>query len=205
MTAPLDDATTAQLQRFADVLATDGVTRGLIGPREVGRLWDRHLMNCAVAADAVSRETTVIDVGSGAGLPGIVWAIARPDLQVMCVEPLLRRANFLTEVVETLGLGNRVQVHRGRAEEFAGRLQAPVVTARAVAPLHRLIAWTMPLVEPGGELLALKGAAAETEVQEAAEEIARWGGAQVEVSEWGRGIVDPPTRVVRVRKSTTWR
>lgn len=201
----LDEATTAQLERFAAVLATDGVARGLIGPREVERLWERHLLNCAVAVDAVPRETSVIDVGSGAGLPGLVWAIVRPDLTVTCVEPLLRRATFLTEVATQLGLTDRVQVRRGRAEELAGDLQAPVVTARAVAPLDKLVTWTMPLVTPGGELLALKGAGAEQEVAQATATIARWGGEQVEISEWGSGIVDPPTRVVRIKKSATWR
>lgn len=201
----LDEATTEQLGRFAGVLATDGVARGLIGPREVDRLWDRHLLNCAVAVDAVPRETSVIDVGSGAGLPGLVWAIVRPDLLVTCVEPLLRRATFLTEVVERLNLTDRVQVRRGRAEELSGDLQAPVVTARAVAPLDKLVSWTMPLVVPGGELLALKGAGAEQEVTDARAAIARWGGEQVEISEWGSGIVNPPTRVVRIKKSATWR
>ena len=154
----------SQLVAFTEILSTDGVERGLIGPREVDRLWDRHILNCAVAATAVSRETTVVDVGSGAGLPGIVWAIVRPDLEVICVEPLLRRVNFLTETITRLDLTNRVQVRRGRAEDLAGEIQAPVVTARAVAPLERLVGWTMPLVAPGGELLALKGAAAEAEV-----------------------------------------
>ena len=195
----------SQLVAFTEILSTDGVERGLIGPREVDRLWDRHILNCAVAATAVSRETAVVDVGSGAGLPGIVWAIVRPDLEVICVEPLLRRANFLAETITRLDLTNRVQVRRGRAEDLAGEIQAPVVTARAVAPLERLVGWTMPLVAPGGELLALKGAAAEAEVAAAEKTIARMGGDRVEVSEWGHGMVDPPTRVVRIHKSTTWR
>ena len=195
----------SQLVAFTEILSTDGVERGLIGPREVDRLWDRHILNCAVAAAAVSRETTVVDVGSGAGLPGIVWAIVRPDLEVICVEPLLRRVNFLTEAITRLDLTNQVQVLRGRAEDLAGEIQAPVVTARAVAPLERLVGWTMPLVAPGGELLALKGAAAEAEVAAAEKTIARMGGDRVEVSEWGHGMVDPPTRVVRIHKSNTWR
>jgi 16S rRNA (guanine527-N7)-methyltransferase len=134
-----------------------------------------------------------------------VWAIVRPDLEVICVEPLLRRVNFLTEAITRLNLTNRVQVRRGRAEDLAGEIQAPVVTARAVAPLERLVGWTMPLVAPGGELLALKGAAAEAEVAAAEKTIARMGGDRVEVSEWGHGMVDPPTRVVRIHKSNTWR
>ena len=145
-------------RRFVVHLATSGVERGLIGPREVPRLWNRHVLNCAVLGELVPQGVRVVDVGSGAGLPGIALAIARPDLQVVLVEPLERRTTWLDEVVADLGLG--VRVLRARAEEVAGTERAAVVTARAVAPLDKLARWTLPLVQPGGELLAIKGRSA---------------------------------------------
>ena len=195
------------MTHYAALLASAGVERGLIGPREVPRLWDRHLLNCAVAVPLVPADADVIDVGSGAGLPGIVWAIARPDLRVTCLEPLQRRATFLEEVVTALDLADRVHVVRARAEDIVrGRgpvtsLRARVVTARAVAPLERLAGWTVPLVQPGGELLALKGRSAAEEVQASATVLERLGIASVEVVECGFGVVDPPTTVVRAVKS----
>jgi 16S rRNA (guanine527-N7)-methyltransferase len=152
------------LERYAALLATAGVERGIIGPREVPRIWERHLVNCAVVAEPggpVPLGASVIDVGSGGGLPGLVWAICRPDLSVVLLEPLLRRTTFLAEAVAELGLGN-VEVARGRAEEYGG--SAEIVTARAVAPLGRLAAWCLPLVRPGGALLALKGASVAEEI-----------------------------------------
>ncbi len=195
----------AALLAYRELLASAGVERGLIGPREVDRLWERHLLNCAVVVGIVPRGTSVLDIGSGAGLPGLVWAIIRDDLQVTLLEPLLRRSVFLTEAIAQLDLQDRVQVVRGRAEEQIGRLQFPITTARAVAPLSRLVRWALPLTQPGGELLALKGSSAEVEIQEAAPELQRWGGHEVVVEEFGHGIVDPPTRIVRVRKSPDWR
>lgn len=130
--------------RYAELLADAGVKRGLIGPREVPRLWERHLLNCAVLSEVVPEGVTVCDVGSGAGLPGIPLALVRPDLKITLLEPLLRRTNFLQEVVELLGL-DHVTVVRGRAEEVLGTLQpVHVVTARAVAPLDRLAGWGVP-------------------------------------------------------------
>jgi len=122
---------------YAEALATDGVTRGLIGPREVPRLWERHLLNCAVVAEAIPDGSEVCDIGSGAGLPGLVLSIRRPDLRVTLVEPLLRRTTFLTEVAERLDLTN-VEVVRDRAEALHGSRECSVVTSRAVAPLPRL-------------------------------------------------------------------
>jgi 16S rRNA (guanine527-N7)-methyltransferase len=202
-----DAAQRERMTHYATLLASAGVERGLIGPREVPRLWDRHLLNCAVAVPLVPVDADVIDVGSGAGLPGIVWAIARPDLRVTCLEPLQRRATFLEEVVTAIDLGDRVQVVRARAEDIVrGRgpvtsLRARVVTARAVAPLERLAGWTVPLVQPGGELLALKGRSAAEEVHASATVLERLGIARVEVVECGLGVVDPPTTVVRAVKS----
>jgi 16S rRNA (guanine527-N7)-methyltransferase len=184
--------------RYADLLATDGVLRGLIGPREAPRLWDRHLLNCAVLAEAVPREATVVDVGSGAGLPGLVLAIARPDVRVTLVEPLLRRTRFLDEVVASLGLDDQVEVRRGRAEELAGADRFAVVTARAVAPLARLLDWCMPLVAPDGVLLAMKGSGAADEVAAAAARLDALGCAPPELLDLGRDVLAEPVCVVRV-------
>jgi 16S rRNA (guanine527-N7)-methyltransferase len=191
------------LGRYADLLATDGVVRGLIGPREVARLWSRHLANCAVLEELVPAGSHVADVGSGAGLPGLPLAIVRPDLRLVLVEPLLRRATFLTEAVEALGLHDRVEVLRGRAEEQ--RLAVDVVTARAVAPLDRLAGWTLPLARVGGTLLALKGEGATDEVRASQTALERLGGGNAEVLTCGAGIVDPPTTVVRVVRLTAGR
>ena len=196
------------LSRYAELLATAGVERGLIGPREVPRLWDRHLLNCAVAVPLVPEGASVIDVGSGAGLPGIVWGIVRPDIVVTCLEPLQRRATFLEEVVAELELIGRVQVVRARAEDIVrGRgpvtsLRARIVTARAVAPLERLAGWTVPLVQPGGELLALKGRSAGDEVEASRSVLERLGIVSVEIVECGEGVVDPLTTVVRAAKAS---
>ena len=152
-------------ERFAELLATAGVERGLIGPREAPRLWDRHLLNCAMLAEAVPPGVSVADLGSGAGLPGLVLAIARPDLRMTLVEPLERRTTFLEEVVAELALP--VEVVRGRAEALHGVRVFDVVTSRALAPLDRLLAWSMPLVAPEGVMLAMKGRSLEEEIRAA--------------------------------------
>jgi 16S rRNA (guanine527-N7)-methyltransferase len=184
-------------ERFAELLATEGVVRGLIGPREAPRLWDRHLVNCALVAGEVPRDATVCDVGSGAGLPGLVLAIARPDLTVTLVEPLLRRTTFLEEVAAELGL-DRVEVVRGRADALHGARSFDVVTSRAVAPLGRLLDWSMPLVRPQGALLAMKGSSASDEVEAARPTLERWGCAEPEVRLLGGSDGLSPTVVVRV-------
>lgn len=150
---------------YAELLAGDGVVRGLIGPREVDRLWERHLLNCVLVSSVLPEEASVCDIGSGAGLPGVVLAIARPDLQIALVEPLLRRTSFLQEVVAALDLSG-VEVIRGRAEALHGHRTFDVVTSRAVAPLGRLLEWSMPLVAPPGVMLAMKGSSAVLEVAE---------------------------------------
>lgn len=183
-------------EKYAEFLAGPGVERGLIGPREVERLWDRHLLNCAVMAEVIPAGATVIDIGSGAGLPGIVLSIVRADLSVTLLEPLLRRTVFLQECVELLALRN-VVVRRGRAEEVIGDFQADVATARAVAPLERLAGWALPLLRPGGELLALKGERATAELEEAEPVLKEFGVKGTEVLHVGRGKVDPPATVVR--------
>ncbi|MFM9592578.1 16S rRNA (guanine(527)-N(7))-methyltransferase RsmG [Streptomyces scabiei] len=188
----------ADAVRYAELLAEAGVQRGLIGPREVPRLWERHLLNCAVLSEVVPEGVTVCDVGSGAGLPGIPLALVRQDLKITLLEPLLRRTNFLTEVVELLGL-DHVTVVRGRAEEVLGTLQpVHVVTARAVAPLDRLAAWGIPLLRPYGEMLALKGDTAEEELKSAASALAKLGAVETSVLHVGEGVVDPLSTVVRV-------
>jgi 16S rRNA (guanine527-N7)-methyltransferase len=184
-------------ERFAALLAGPGVERGLIGPREAPRLWERHLLNCAVLGEVVPKNARVCDLGSGAGLPGLVLAIARPDLRITLVEPLLRRTTFLEEVVLDLGLAT-VDVVRARAEELHGSARYDVVTARALAPLDRLLRWSMPLVAPTGALLALKGSSAHDELAGAARELRRLGCAPPEVLTVGTGVVDPQTTVVRV-------
>ncbi|MFE3049365.1 16S rRNA (guanine(527)-N(7))-methyltransferase RsmG [Streptomyces albidoflavus] len=184
--------------RYAELLADAGVRRGLIGPREVPRLWERHLLNCAVLSEAIDEGVSVCDVGSGAGLPGIPLALVRPDLSITLLEPLLRRTTFLTEVVELLGL-EHVTVVRGRAEEVLGKLPpVHVVTARAVAPLERLAGWGVPLLRPYGEMLALKGDTAEEEVKAASAALSKLGAVSTSVVQVGEGIVDPLSTVVRV-------
>ena len=183
-------------EQYADLLAGDGVLRGLIGPREVPRLWARHLLNCAVVAELVPDEATVADIGTGAGLPGLVLAIARPDLRVTLVEPLLRRSTFLEEAVAALGLD--VEVVRARAEELHGERSFAVVTSRAVAPLDRLLSWCLPLAETGGVVLAMKGSSAGAEIESARGGLRRLGGGEPSVHVCGDGILDPPTTVVRV-------
>lgn len=187
----------ALAQRFTAILADTGVSHGLIGPREVPRLWDRHVLNCAVIHPAIDLGQMVIDVGSGAGLPGLALAIARPDLDLHLVEPMLRRTNWLSMAVAELELTN-VTVHRGRAEQFWGGLSAPVVTARAVARLSELARWCLPLVLPGGILLALKGSRAAEELETDRAVLRRMGAVSEVIETFGRGVVDPETTVLRV-------
>ena len=180
---------------YAQLLATDGVVKGLIGPREVPRIWDRHIMNSAVVVSRVPQDATVADIGTGAGLPGLVWAIARPDIHVTLVEPLLRRTVFLDQVVSDLGLDN-VTVLRSRAEDVRGTFD--VVTARAVAALDKLARWCMPLVRPGGVLLAMKGQSAAEEVQTASATLHRLGATSIVVTTYENG--ETPTTVVEVTR-----
>lgn len=182
--------------RYAAILAGDGVLRGLIGPRESDRLWSRHLLNCAVLGELVEAGSFVGDVGSGAGLPGIPLAIARPDLRIELIEPMERRTSFLRDVVAELGLDG-VTVLRSRADD-ARRDTYDVVTARAVAPLIRLVPLALPLARVGGVLLAMKGATAAAELAEAAAGIAAAGGARGVLRTAGVGRVDPPTTIVEI-------
>jgi 16S rRNA (guanine527-N7)-methyltransferase len=188
----------AELARaFFVHLSTTAVTRGLIGPREVPRLWERHLLNCAAVAELVPMEAFLVDVGSGAGLPGIAIAIARPDVSVTLVEPLQRRVTWLEEVVADLGLEN-VTVCRARAEEVRGVIAADVATARAVAALPVLAGWCLPLVRPGGQLLAVKGRTAAEELDASVDELTRLGATGWEIRTCGETALAEPTTVVCV-------
>jgi 16S rRNA (guanine527-N7)-methyltransferase len=187
--------------KFAALLADHGVERGLIGPREVERLWDRHLFNSGVLAELVPQNCRAVDVGSGAGLPGIPLAIARPDLRLTLLEPMARRVAWLQEVVDNLGLD--VEVIRGRAEEPEVRRRlggSDIVTARAVAPLERLAKWCLPLLRPGGQMLALKGASAAEELERDAAAVAKAGGSRQRVASCGAEVLEVPTTVVVVER-----
>ena len=180
---------------YARILATRGVEQGLIGPREVPRLWDRHLLNCAVVAELIgARYRTLVDIGSGAGLPGIVLALVRPELNVTLLEPMERRCRFLSGCVAELGLGNAT-VLRGRAEDVV--LRADVAIARAVAPLDRLAELAVNVVRPGGMVLAIKGRTAADELARARPVLWRLGICSAQVERAGRGKVSPATTVVR--------
>ena len=187
----------AKAELYAELLAGPGVERGLIGPNEVPRLWERHLLNSAAVAGLVPGPCSLVDLGSGAGLPGIVLALLLPDSDVTLLEPALRRTIFLEECVAELGLSN-ARVWRARAEQAAGSLAADVVTARAVAPLDRLAALALGLLKPGGIVLAVKGAQAHAEVRAASEALRRLGVRDVEVLAAGGGEVDPAATVVRL-------
>lgn len=183
--------------QYVDLLATTGVEWGLIGPREKDRLWERHVFNSAAVADLVPSGAYVVDVGSGAGLPGIPLALRRPDLRVTLLEPLLRRATFLTQAVETLGLTDRVEVVRARAEDH--REAYDVVLSRALAPLPRLLGWCLPLAAGDGVVLALKGRSAQDEVDASNRDLVRQRLSAEVVSVRAYAAGDPAT-VVRVRR-----
>lgn len=195
-------------RRYHGLLAGPAIERGLIGPREVERLWDRHLVNCALIAEIFPAGARVVDVGSGAGLPGLVLAIVRPDLHVDLVETLERRAEFLREAVDELRLGEQVRVVRGRAEDASTRSEvgdAEWVTARAVAPLDRLVGWCLPLLRVGGTIAAMKGRQANAEISASSAAIRRAGGSIPVARECGVGRWPEPTTVVLVTRQASAR
>lgn len=193
----------AGARTYAEILTTDGIERGLVGPREAGRIWERHLLNSAVLAPVLPAGSRVVDLGSGAGLPGLPIALARPDLEVVLLEPLLRRTRFLDEVVERLDLGGRVSVYRGRAEGGHRALRPfDVVLSRAVAPMERLVPWSLGLLRPGGQMLALKGDRAERELLAVADRLPGWGAVSGSVELLESELLPGPVRVVRVVRAT---
>lgn len=188
------------MSRYVEHLATTAIEYGLIGPRERETLWTRHVLNCAVLGELVGRDESLIDVGSGAGLPGLVVAIARPDVRTTLVEPLLRRSTWLSDVVADLGMDN-VEVRRDRAESVTD-LQADVVTSRAVARLDKLVGWSAPLVRPGGRIVAIKGETAAAELAENRAALTRLGIGDGRVVQCGAGVVDPPTTAIMLDVET---
>ncbi|PAT07697.1 16S rRNA (guanine(527)-N(7))-methyltransferase RsmG [Corynebacterium hadale] len=183
-------------EQYRESLATVAAQRGFIGPKEVDRLWGRHILNCAVAAEAFAEGARIADIGSGAGLPGIPLAIARPDLDVTLIEPLLKRSTYLGEVTEQLGLDN-VTVIRGRAEEQQ-RGQFDAVTSRAVAPLGKLAGWSLPLAKHGGVMVAMKGASVSEELERDAAQIRKAGGGEATISQVGEGLLEQPTTLITI-------
>lgn len=187
---------------FQHSLATEGVERGLIGPRETPRLWERHILNCAVVADLIDDGATVVDIGTGAGLPAVPIAIARPDLTIRMVEPLLRRTRYIGEVNEELGLG--AVIVRGRAEQSGVVKEAggaDYVTSRAVAPLKKLVPWSLPLVHTGGRMLAIKGSSAPDELERSRADLEHRGAADVKIVRCGEGLLETPTTVVSAQRA----
>lgn len=185
-------------KRYVTHLATSGIERGLLGPREVPRLWSRHVLNCAIIESLMEQDAEVADVGSGAGLPGLCLAIARPDLKLTLIEPLERRCIWLTEVIDDLGLDN-VTVMRGRAEQMVDTINARYVTARAVSALSNLAGLTIPLLHGKGDLIAIKGRSAAEEIDKAQKAIRKLGGTKTEVLTVGEDILEEVTTVVRIK------
>lgn len=179
---------------YADALATTGVRWGLIGPREVDRIWERHILNCAVIGELIPPGVVVVDIGSGAGLPGIPLALARPDLTIHLVEPAQRRVTWLELITTELSLA--VTVVRSRAED--ADVTGDVVTSRALAPVGRLLRWSLPLVREGGRVVALKGQHVADEIAGAAPELAALGDPRVRVHQCGRGILAESATVMTV-------
>lgn len=188
------------INQYVDILLSRGVEHGLLGPREGPRMWSRHILNCAAIAPAFPAESRVADIGSGAGLPGVVLALARPDLRLTLIEPLLRRAEFLQAAVDELALTN-VDVVRARAEELSGARIFDHATARAVAPLARLARWALPLISAGGYLVAMKGSSVDEEIATAAPVLRELKVGAVLVESYTVLGLETPTTVVRIESS----
>lgn len=189
----------ALAERYVEHLCTTGIEHGLLGPREVPRMWSRHVLNCAVLGTVLEAGVNIADVGSGAGLPGLAVAIARPDIEMTLIEPMERRVDWLSAVIADLGLDN-VQVIRARAEEVTDEVMADVVTARAVSALKKLIPLTVPLLDDDGQLLLLKGRSAGEEIEAASKVIKKHRLRTPEVLVLGADLLEEPTTVVRARR-----
>lgn len=189
----------AGLTHFADMIVREGELRGLVGPRELERLWTRHLLNSTAVLDYIPEGASIADVGSGAGFPGLVVAIARPDSRVTLIDSMERRCAWLRDAAGELELAN-VSVRHGRSEEFRGRFLADVVTARAVANLNKLLPWTMPLIKPGGSLVALKGERVNQEIDDAVANLRKYNAQWADVHVVKAFGTDEETRVLEVRK-----
>lgn len=187
----------ASAERYVHHLSTTGIEWGLLGPREVPRLWERHVLNCAVVEELIPEGALVADVGSGAGLPGLALALARPDAQMILIEPLERRVAWLDMVVEDLGLSN-VDVVRARSEQVAGNLDVDIVTARAVSALKSLLPLTIPLLSGAGELLAIKGRSAPDEIVSAQKALKKYRCGQPEIIQVGTNVLVEATTIIRV-------
>lgn len=186
----------ALAERYVEYLCTTGITHGLLGPREIPRMWSRHVLNCAVLAPELPAGGDVADVGSGAGLPGVALALARPDVEFTLIEPMERRVDWLDVVTKDLGLEN-VRIIRARAEDVTDEIMADAVTARAVSALKKLIPLTVPLLADEGELLFLKGRSAPEEIGAASKAISRYRLRQPEVQTLGGDLLEEPTTLVR--------
>lgn len=187
------------LTQFADMIVREGEKRGLVGPRELDRLWTRHILNSTAVLDLIPQGAKVIDVGSGAGFPGLVIAMCRPDCRVTLVDSMERRCTWLQDAIDELGL-TQTHVKHARAEDLIGSLSAEIVTARAVARLKKLLPWTLPLVSHQGAVLALKGRSVEEEIDEAVPQLRKYKAAYADVHEVTPFGTDEPTRVAEIGK-----
>lgn len=183
--------------RFVEHLVTTGIEWGLLGPREIPKMWDRHVLNCAVVEELIPKGAVVADVGSGAGLPGLALAIARPDVQFVLIEPLERRVDWLDMVIEDLGLEN-IDVIRARSEQVFDSVDVDIVTARAVSAMKSLVPMTVPLLHGQGELLAIKGRSAANEIEKADKVLRKFKTVQSEVLSVGDELLEVPTTVARL-------
>lgn len=199
--AEVFDTSADQMRYFADLLSHEGLEQGLLGPREAGRIWSRHILNCWVLSEFLPEGVQVADVGSGAGLPGLVLAIGRPDLSLTLIESMARRCEWLQFCVEELGLDN-VQIRNARAEDFRGKPAFSHLTARAVGNLSTLLGWTAPLVTKHGTMLFLKGASVDAEIEKAKANyvFAKQKVSLPEVLTLATPLTGEPTRVVRLIK-----
>lgn len=191
------------LDQFADLLAGEALSRGLIGPNEIPRLWERHIVNCALVEELIPEGSRIVDIGSGAGLPGLVLALVRPDLQVTLVDTQARRVKFLDEAIERLNLSSNCSATQARVPEYWGQsgTQVDFVVARGLAPLEQLIDWTWPALEKGAILLAIKGQGASREVQALRKSRGAWlAKCHVELVACGSTLLKPPTTVIRVSR-----